>query len=198
MSWNACNHRCNHRRVRAFSLVVFRFKSHIRGNRTMLGQYGGLYQNYAGTGSNGDCSTASAQTSATAAGGGTTGNDESPTAATAAGRSTSKTGLRARLILPDNRPDTREKVHRIKVKASSDSNVDLRRDRLLCILGCCGRGRLMIVWSVGGVTWRHVLRDAFLRCHWLVHKIRISRLATKRKLVIYIIALHNICKFKVI
>jgi hypothetical protein len=111
----------------------------------MPSQYGGLYQNYATSagGSNGDCVGAG---SAAAGGSITNAADDSPSSS---GRATPKIGLRARLLVPD-RPETREKVHRIKVSAAADGDVDLRRDRPLCILGCCGRGRLMIVWSVGG------------------------------------------------
>jgi hypothetical protein len=131
----------------------------------MPGQYGGLYQNYASTGggSNGDCisvgSTAAGASST--AGGGTTGADDSPSSS---GRATPKSGLRARLLVSD-RPESREKVHRIKVTANAEGEVDLRRDRPLCILGCCGRGRLMIVWSVRGILISHGRRKC-IRCLW--------------------------------
>lgn len=113
----------------------------------MPGQYGGLYQNYAAGGSNGDCAAGTG-------GGGAAASSSSAGPADDAGSppssATTKTGLRARLIVPDrDRPETREKVHRIRVTTSGGDGgeVDLRRDRSLCVLGCCGRGRLMIVWS---------------------------------------------------
>lgn len=109
----------------------------------MPGQYGGLYQNYTGAtaGANGDCTTNGAAAAASVSGGGQA--DESSSGTT--GRTSS---MRARLIVPD-RQESREKVHRIRATMSADGrDVDLRRDRALCVLGCCGRGRVMIVWSV--------------------------------------------------
>lgn len=112
----------------------------------MPDHYGELYQNYAaGSGTNGEYVNVASSTA--------NADDSMST-----GHATPKSGLRARLILPD-RPESREKVHRIRVMAASDGDVDMRRDRALCILGCCGRGRLMILWTVSGPIFsRHSKR----------------------------------------